>query len=248
MFKKLLAPNYYSATVLQLAAPLLMYSAIVSNAGWYWYLLSLVSYILYILVGHNIGLHRYFSHRSFSLSKPMEAFVVWCSTCCCIGSPINYVATHTYHHKNSDTAKDPHGPLRGLKSVLFVWHRTLLPCEVIITKNLVRTAKDYKWLHEYYHAILIVYGIFLYSISWKLLLFFWLLPSSIVVWCLSISVYMQHSKGSPTNTIWSEILACGEGGHLEHHKNPSSPKYSSPGRKDFVYFVIRLLSNKKLPR
>ena len=118
MIRYLIRPNYIWMTLMQLMLPVYIYFAITSGAGWHYYLMLFVFYFLYLSIGNNIGLHRFFSHRYFEMSRPIEYFVAWCSTMSCLGSPLSYVCVHNIHHKSYDTDLDPHGRKRGWKSML----------------------------------------------------------------------------------------------------------------------------------
>ncbi len=66
--------------------------------------------------GINIGYHRLLTHRSFQTPWWVERTLVWLALCCREGSPAGWVATHRFHHNNSDEQEDPHSPL-----VAFLW-------------------------------------------------------------------------------------------------------------------------------
>ncbi|CAH9135127.1 unnamed protein product [Cuscuta epithymum] len=70
---------------------------------------------LYILTGLGItlGYHRNLCHKSFKLPKWLEYFFAYWGAQALQGDPIGWVSTHRYHHKYTDSMKDPHSPLEG---------------------------------------------------------------------------------------------------------------------------------------
>lgn len=66
--------------------------------------------------GINMCYHRQLTHRSFRTPRWVEHFLVLLALCCLQDSPGKWVATHRYHHLNSDERPDPHSPL-----VTFLW-------------------------------------------------------------------------------------------------------------------------------
>ena len=69
MLKYLIKPNYVWMTLMQILLPLWIYLAI--GAEWYWYAVAFVFYFLYLCIGNNVGMHRFYSHRYFEMSKPV---------------------------------------------------------------------------------------------------------------------------------------------------------------------------------
>ena len=67
---------------------------------------------MYILTGFGItiGYHRYFTHKSFSTSRPMVAVLGILGSMAAEGSIIRWCATHRSHHQHSDGEDDPHSP------------------------------------------------------------------------------------------------------------------------------------------
>ena len=62
------------------------------------------------MVGISIGLHRYFSHRSFQTSKPARLLLMVLGSMAAMGPVFYWVANHRRHHSNTDQPGDPHSP------------------------------------------------------------------------------------------------------------------------------------------
>ncbi len=70
-------------------------------------------------------LHRYASHRMFTMSPGWERFFHLC-TYFAQGSsylhPHGYAVLHRMHHAYSDTEKDPHSPVQFSNPLTMMWH------------------------------------------------------------------------------------------------------------------------------
>jgi stearoyl-CoA desaturase (delta-9 desaturase) len=68
--------------------------------------------VLYLATGLGItvGLHRFFTHRSFETSRPVQAALGVLASMAVEGYVIDWVADHRCHHAHSDAEGDPHSP------------------------------------------------------------------------------------------------------------------------------------------
>ena len=71
--------------------------------------------VLYVLSGLGItaGWHRYFTHRSFETSRPMQAVLAVLGSIAMQGPLTQWVTDHRKHHALSDQEGDPHSPHAG---------------------------------------------------------------------------------------------------------------------------------------
>lgn len=60
--------------------------------------------------GLGAGYHRYFAHRSFQTSRPMQFVLGMLGTLGLEGGPLWWAATHRSHHRYADTPEDIHSP------------------------------------------------------------------------------------------------------------------------------------------
>jgi len=107
------------------------------------------------------GYHRYYSHRSYECSKPVQLFYLVFGAAAVENSILNWASDHRYHHRYVDKAEDPYNILKGglyahmgwiffkdtrdherrfenvpdlMKDPLVMWqHRWYLPLVVIFT-------------------------------------------------------------------------------------------------------------------
>jgi stearoyl-CoA desaturase (delta-9 desaturase) len=182
------------------------------------------------VVGNNIGLHRYFSHRSFKIKN--DRWLKFFSTVCGLGSQINYCMIHRHHHKFSDTANDPHNPKEiGILKSLFMVYKP-----VQINPNIVRDLfkdKELKFLHSYYYYIIMVWILLLAFISIEALIIFFSLPA-LICWISVVAIgiipHLGDYRSSQTsdnshNSVIASILSIGEGWHNYHHANPKDYRH-----------------------
>ncbi len=88
--------------------------------------------ILYFFAAHyfltifcqTFFLHRYASHRMFTMSKGWERFfhfLTYVSQGASYLNPRGYALLHRLHHAHSDTAKDPHSPTNHGNAFAMMW-------------------------------------------------------------------------------------------------------------------------------
>lgn len=89
-------------------------------------LATLLVFFLANVVGIGVGLHRYFSHHSYRISRGGEYLLAVLGTMACQGPIDRWVADHRRHHRYADRAWDTHSPhwkgevpIRGLPGL---WH------------------------------------------------------------------------------------------------------------------------------
>src|SRR5947209_5064075 len=82
--------------------------------GWSWsgLLLALALYAIRMF-GLTAGYHRYFAHRSYKTSRVFQYLLAWLGCSAMQKGPLWWTAHHRQHHLHSDTAEDPHSPLRN---------------------------------------------------------------------------------------------------------------------------------------
>ena len=73
-------------------------------------IITFLSMVVLGVIGIEIGLHRYFSHKSFRATKPMSVMLAILGSMGGMGPIFYWVHYHRRHHQHSDTEKDPHSP------------------------------------------------------------------------------------------------------------------------------------------
>ena len=236
--KKILQPSNISASLFQLSLPVAVYLAIISGAGIGWWLLSIFCFaFVYTITGNNIGFHRYFAHKQFKVNKFVEDIFLWCGSMVGFGGPLSYSMTHLIHHKYPDSALDPHGPTRGLRSILVIFQKTVNPKETpLFSRRMIELNNSYSWVHKYYNLLLLANALILFLIDYKLFLFFWWLPACLSNWYIAWAVIRQHWNMSPHNSRFNRWEFTHESLHKNHHDSPGrSNDAVNPGEIDWTY-------------
>lgn len=71
--------------------------------------------VLHVLVSVSVtaGYHRYYSHRTFQCSKPVQLFFLVFGAASVENSLLSWASDHRYHHRHVDTDQDPYNILKG---------------------------------------------------------------------------------------------------------------------------------------
>lgn len=206
--------------------------ATVGNFSWLW--LALISFLWIGIVGVNVSLHRYYSHRSFKTTKWKERILLWSSVPTSLGSPAMWCSVHRMHHSHSDTDHDPHNPKYGkLKTWFGVWKPMSIPKRFVVP--FLKT-NELKFVHDYYFLLNYIILIGLALIDIRLAACVYALPA---IGCFhgaqSIGVlphmtglsqklmlgYRRYNTTDTSHNNWiASVLALGEGWHNNHHANP----------------------------
>jgi stearoyl-CoA desaturase (delta-9 desaturase) len=207
---------------------------VITSAQYFWFIVGFLCFLWTGIVGINVALHRYYSHKSFTTTPFKEKILLWSSVFTSVGSPAMWCSVHRLHHVTSDTDADPHNPARGaVKTWLGIWPKLNIP------KRFMKpflTTDDLRFVHKYYFLINFTVLIILCLIDIRLAGFVYALPA---IGCFhgaqSIGV-LPHLTGLPQKLMlgyrrydvkdtshnnWiASVLALGEGWHNNHHANP----------------------------
>ena len=82
-----------------------------------------VAVAMYLWMGFSVTLylHRYLSHRGFTLREPLGFLFAMGGAVALAGDPIGWVSHHRHHHKASDSENDLHSPRHGLLHAHMGW-------------------------------------------------------------------------------------------------------------------------------
>lgn len=217
-------------------------------------LLMLVLYTLITMGGVTMGLHRYFTHRSFKTNPFIKYTLGVLSELSLQGGIISWVADHRLHHQFSDKEGDLHSPSEGL------WHAHIGWIWAGTSANEKRFAPDLlkdRWLVMMDKAWLAWWVLSIFTIPF--LLGGW----SGVLWAGLVRIFLVHHATWSINSIchtfgerpfetddtsgnvwWLSWLTFGESNHNTHHKFPASAQHGTNYINDPTY--LTLLGMKKL--
>ena len=198
-----------------------------TTLDYWWFAVSYAMFVLSGMVGVNIGLHRYLSHKSFTTGKRRDIFLKSLSILSGLGSPIVWVAMHRHHHATSDTDKDIQAPANI--GVLRAWFLDYNPAT--FGPSIVRDimfCQHSKFIHKHYFQILIALYAVVACVDPLLTVFLLALPAVLCFHGAAALGVLTHrwgyqvveSKDNSYNNILASILSLGEGWHNYHHRHP----------------------------
>lgn len=201
----------------------------------WWLVISLIWAKLIGLFGHSIGLHRYFSHKSFNTTSAGEKFLAWASVFLGSGSPIQYARNHRQHHKVADTASDFHSPVIDgkLKTILGAWEFRSLKWFIdrggAVPRDLISNTTC-KFIHDNYYKIWYSLLLIFYAIDWHLAIYVLALPVlynhleyNFLINCAGHAWGYRNFNTSDAskNCSWVKYFSWGEAYHNNHHAHPN---------------------------
>jgi stearoyl-CoA desaturase (delta-9 desaturase) len=193
----------------------------------FYFTISIITFLIFGIIGANAGYHRYFSHRTYKTNRFFEIILAIIGTLATLGSIISWVAVHRYHHLHADTEKDPHSPkyIGAWRAYIYDWNR------VSISKKFIRDVVEDKFivfLHKNYFKVIFLYVSILFLIDPFLIIFAYAIPAT---GCLNgvaavtvighIHGYTNHEVNDSAKNSWiANIFSLGEGWHNNHHAHP----------------------------
>jgi stearoyl-CoA desaturase (delta-9 desaturase) len=200
-------------------------------------------------IGQGIGLHRYFSHKSFCTSKLIRFLLAFFAIMSVQGSIVEWVGDHRRHHFRTDKCGDPHSPRidnhclaisgwRGLLHAQIGWlftdtstdytifARDLLADRVVAFFSRTR-------LFWYFVSIVVLPGIYGYVFGGMQHAIGAILVGGMLraaVFSQSVSALNSiahtfgtvrfHNKDNSRNNAFLAMFTLGEGWHNNHHRFP----------------------------
>lgn len=230
--------------------------------------------ILCFFVGHwflslfcqTFFLHRYSSHKMFTMNKFWERFfhaLTWVAQGSSYLNPRAYAIMHRMHHAFSDTEKDPHSPhfydnAFSMMKKTFRMYNDLIHRKYEAAKEFVGNYPKWEFIDKYGNNMwtAISWGVvytaiyFFFATEWWLYL---LLPvhymmgpihGAIVNWCGHKYGYSNFDNNDKSkNTFFWDLFLLGELFQNNHHKYPNSPNFAKKWFEfDPLYPVIKVLS------
>jgi stearoyl-CoA desaturase (delta-9 desaturase) len=211
-------------------------------------------------------LHRYASHKMFSMSKGWERFF-YLLTIVSQGSsflnPRAYAIMHRMHHTYSDTEKDPHSPhffkdvwtmMVETKNIYMGYVTRKTEPEEAFRNNYPEWPLMDKIADMWIVRILFAVGYTAFYIAFASNPFLYLLlpvqfligpvQGAIVNWCGHKYGYSNfNNKDHSKNTLPLDLLLMGELFQNNHHKSPNRPNFAKKWFEfDPTYPIMGLLN------
>lgn len=218
--------------IIGVVAVLVLPLAVTVNWQWLWATLAVI--VLFNVVLVEGYMHRWCSHRTYVLSKPMEYLLAFlASVVPGTGSTAGWAALHKAHHSEVDTERDPHSPLHMSFWQMATWRYPNIG--TLHSSRRLLADPVHKAIHKYYLVWMV-----LWAVLWSLiagvngLLFVVLLPWAIGPLMSVIQNIGLHSKlpfsyrnydtpDHSQNSVLMHLFSFGcVGWHNNHHAKPGS--------------------------
>ena len=219
------------------------------SAGWW-----LAGSYLVRMFGVTAGYHRYFSHRTYRLSRPAQFALAFLAQTSGQKGVLWWAANHRHHHRHADDPHDIHSPgRRGFLWAHVGWVVSDAHVAYDQTKvtDLARFA-ELRWLdrHHWLPTVMFAAGTWLLGGATG---FVWgYLVATVVVYHATFAINsVAHSWGTrrfPTadesrNNWLLALLTLGEGWHNNHHHCMTSAKQGYRWWElDLTWLGLRALS------
>lgn len=234
--------------------------------SWFALVFALILYLvrMFAITGFY---HRYFSHRAFRTSRPVQFILAVLGATAVQRGPLWWAAHHRHHHVYSDNQEDAHSPVQhGFWWSHFGW---FLSTEHFATHtNRVKELSAFVELRlldrfDIIVPILLGAGIYLFG-NWLALahpelgtnglqLFVWgFVLSTVVLYHATFTVNsLAHvwgkrryaTKDESRNNFWIALATLGEGWHNNHHHYPGSARQGFYWWEiDLTYYGLKLLA------
>ncbi len=211
--------------------------------------------------------HRYFSHRSYRTSRPLQFLMAVAGSSSAQRGPLWWAAHHRVHHVHSDTPMDPHSPSEhGLfwSHMGWITARANFPTRTRMVPDLARYP-ELRFLDRFDVLVPALLALTLYSAGQLLaglapqlgtngpqLLVWGFFISTVVLFhatCLINS--MAHRWGTrrydtdddSRNSLLLALITLGEGWHNNHHHCQRAVRQGFFWWEiDITYYLLRVMS------
>jgi len=229
----------------------------------FWTAVALYAVRMFAITGFY---HRYFSHKAFRTSRPVQFVFAVLGAASVQRGPLWWAAHHRHHHRHADTEHDIHSPRHGFWRSHMGWFLTprAFGTDVDAIKDLVRFP-ELRLLDRYDIAVPVLLALGLFGLGawleqaapalgtnrWQLLVWGFFV-STVVLFHVTVTINsLAHRWGSrryatnddSRNNWLLALLTFGEGWHNNHHHFPGSARQGFHWWEyDLTYYTLRLMS------
>jgi stearoyl-CoA desaturase (delta-9 desaturase) len=179
------------------------------------------------------GFHRYFSHRTYALSRVPQFLLAFLGQTAAQKGVLWWASNHRHHHRYSDRPEDVHSPLqRGFwwSHIGWILGRDHAESDYSRVPDLARYP-ELVWLDRHDYLPTIVYAAALATTFGPVGLFYGYFLSTVLLWHGTFSINsVMHLFGrrayattdDSRNSFLFSLVTMGEGWHNNHHWAPGS--------------------------
>lgn len=236
--------------------------------GWSWTAVGIAVALYFIRMFAVTGFfHRYFSHRTFSTSRPMQFLIgVWCGTCVQRGA-LWWAYTHRHHHAHSDEPEDKHSPRQHgflWSHIGWITSRQNFPTDYRKIKDLAKFP-ELVLLNRFDTTIPVLFAVALWALGvglqhfapslgvtgWQLLVWGFFISTTALFHGTATINSLAHVFGNKRydtgddsrNSFLLALVTMGEGWHNNHHQHMGAVRQGFYWWEvDVTYYLLRAMS------
>jgi stearoyl-CoA desaturase (Delta-9 desaturase) len=211
--------------------------------------------------------HRYFSHKTYATSRPMQFILALCGGTTVQRGPLWWAYHHRHHHQHSDEAEDAHSPhVHGFwwSHIGWITSRRNFPTDYSKVRDLDRFP-ELVFLNRFDAIVPVAFALALWGLGcvlhavapglhtsgWQMLVWGFFISTTALFHGTSCINSMAHLMGrrryktedDSRNSFILAIITLGEGWHNNHHRYQSATRNGFFWWEiDVTYYLLRCLS------
>ena len=212
-----------------------------------------------LCLGHSLGMHRKFIHRSYQCPRWMEVLFVHLGTLIGLAGPLGMLKTHDLRDW-AQRQKRCHDYFSHGKA----WYHDLywqLFCSIKMIKppkfqaeSIISNDKIYRWMDQFWMLQQLPWAVMFYFFGgWAWVFWGICIRTSVSIFGHWLIGYFAHNAGHRDwhvegaavqghNIPWSSLLTMGENWHNNHHAFPGSAKFGlEDGQWDPGWWILLIL-------
>ena len=205
------------------------------------------------------GYHRYFAHRSYRTSRPVQFLLAFVGSTAAQKGPLWWAGHHRAHHRYSDTDRDIHSPQKGFwwSHVGWILCNRYKKADLGLVQDLA-AFPELRFLERWNGVAPWILGaVSLWIGGWSGLVFGFF-GSTVVLWHATFTINsLSHTFGTrryatgdtSRNNPLLALLTFGEGWHNNHHHYPASARQGFYWWElDVSWYALQALAGVRLVR
>jgi stearoyl-CoA desaturase (delta-9 desaturase) len=236
--------------------------------GWSWTAV-VVAVVLYLVRMFAITgfYHRYFSHKTFSTSRPAQFLFALLGATAVQRGPLWWSYQHRHHHKHSDEEEDVHSPnVRGFwwSHIGWITSARNFPTDYSQVRDLAKFP-ELVFLNRFDSLVPALFAVALFTLghflgefspalgvtSWQLLVWGFFISTTVLFHATSSINSLAHLLGkrryetedNSRNSLILALITLGEGWHNNHHRHMNVTRQGFYWWEiDISYYLLKALS------
>ncbi|HCD05455.1 MAG TPA: acyl-CoA desaturase [Methylophaga sp.] len=214
--------------------------------------------------------HRYFAHKSFKTTRPVQFLFALIGASATQRGPLWWAAHHRQHHRHADQPADPHSPKQGFFWSHMGWFLSgkHYQADYKLIPDWQRFS-ELRWLDRYDLGVPVLLALALFILGvllekyfpgsgtsgWQMLVWGYFISTVVLLHATLLINSMAHCLGKKRyqtadesrNNLFLALLTLGEGWHNNHHHYPASARQGFYWWEvDISYYILKLMQKSGL--